>query len=29
MSTVLAAEGGYQEFVLGTAEWTWLDHLGC
>ncbi len=24
MSTVLAAEGGYQEFVLGTAEWTWL-----
>ncbi len=27
MSTVLAAEGGYQEFVLGTAEWAWLDHL--
>jgi K(+)-stimulated pyrophosphate-energized sodium pump len=24
MSTVLAAEGGYQEFVLGTAEWAWL-----
>ncbi|HJR87936.1 MAG TPA: sodium/proton-translocating pyrophosphatase, partial [Acidimicrobiia bacterium] len=24
MSTVLAAEGGYQEFVLGGAEWTWL-----
>ena len=24
MSTVLAAEGGYQEFVLGTAEWVWL-----
>ncbi len=21
---VLAAEGGFQEFVLGTAEWTWL-----
>ncbi|HEY7563812.1 MAG TPA: sodium-translocating pyrophosphatase [Acidimicrobiia bacterium] len=24
MSNVLAAEGGYQEFVLGTGEWTWL-----
>jgi K(+)-stimulated pyrophosphate-energized sodium pump len=24
MSTVLAAEGGYQEFVLGSAEWAWL-----
>ncbi|HJU81916.1 MAG TPA: sodium-translocating pyrophosphatase [Acidimicrobiia bacterium] len=24
MSTVLAAEGGYQEFVLGGTEWTWL-----
>jgi K(+)-stimulated pyrophosphate-energized sodium pump len=24
MSTVLAAEGGYQEFVLGTTEWAWL-----
>jgi hypothetical protein len=23
MST-LAAEGGYQEFTLGTAEWAWL-----
>ena len=24
MITVLAAEGGYQEFNLGAAEWTWL-----
>jgi K(+)-stimulated pyrophosphate-energized sodium pump len=24
MSTVLAAEGGYQEFVLGSTEWLWL-----
>ena len=24
MTTVLAAEGGYQEFTLGSAEWTWL-----
>lgn len=24
MSTVVAAEGGYQEFVLGTTEWAWL-----
>jgi K(+)-stimulated pyrophosphate-energized sodium pump len=24
MSVVLAAEGGYQEFTLGTAEWVWL-----
>ncbi len=24
MSTVLAAEGGYQEFTLGSTEWTWL-----
>ena len=24
MSVVLAAEGGYQEFTLGTAEWFWL-----
>jgi K(+)-stimulated pyrophosphate-energized sodium pump len=24
MSIVLAAEGGYQEFVLGTTEWAWL-----
>jgi len=24
MSTVLAAEGGYQEFVLGSTEWAWL-----
>jgi len=28
MSTVLAAEGGYQEFVLGTAEWAWLIIAG-
>ena len=24
MSVVLAAEGGFQEFTLGTAEWFWL-----
>ncbi len=24
MITVLAAEGGYQEFTLGSAEWAWL-----
>jgi K(+)-stimulated pyrophosphate-energized sodium pump len=24
MSTVLAAEGGYQDFTLGSTEWTWL-----
>ncbi len=24
MSVVLAAEGGFQEFTLGTAEWVWL-----
>ncbi|MGQ0847673.1 MAG: sodium-translocating pyrophosphatase [Actinomycetota bacterium] len=24
MSNVLAAEGGYQQFVLGNAEWVWL-----
>jgi K(+)-stimulated pyrophosphate-energized sodium pump len=24
MTTVLAAEGGYQEFTLGSGEWVWL-----
>ena len=24
MSTILAAEGGYQEFTLGGKEWFWL-----
>jgi len=25
MTSLLAAEGGYQAFTLGSAEWMWLE----